>query len=362
MGDVYPRLRLAAVQAAPVWLNREATLEKATDLIREAGAQGANLVGFPESFLPGHPVWFYYYPATSQKSQDFGVELFKNSVEVPGPTTDALCQAAADAGTAVVMGLTERRPNTTGTLFNTQLFIDRRGQIIGKHQKLVPTVGERLVHTGGGGDTQRAVETEWGPISGLCCAENSNPLAVAVLASEYTRIHVACWPNHFIPAWSGMVETSLLASRNIAYTCKCFVISACGTNSPEMVEALAATQQDRAFLLDPANSGGSAIVDPFGHVIAGPLPGDQEGIVYADVDLDLTVRGHMVHDFGGHYNRSDVFQLLVNNARPPLVAHGPLVEMRESGAAATEPLTDGRSAVLRQVAPPALDAPAARDG
>jgi nitrilase len=155
MGDEFPTVRLAAVQAAPVWMERDATIEKACALIREAGAAGAQLVGFPENFVPGHPNWIYFHPVTSPKAFGFSVELYKNSVEIPSAATDELCRAAAEAGVYVVMGLTERRPNQTGTLFNTQLFIDRHGTIVGKHQKLVPTIGERVVHTGGAGATLR---------------------------------------------------------------------------------------------------------------------------------------------------------------------------------------------------------------
>lgn len=343
MGDTYPRLKLACVQAAPVWLNREATVEKACRLIREAGANGADVIGFPENFIPGHPVWFYFYPATSKKSMDLAVELFKNSVEIPGPETEALCHAAAEASACVVMGLTEKRPTTTGTLFNTQLFIDRRGHIIGKHQKLVPTIGERLVHTGGAGDTQQVIMTEFGPISGLCCGENSNPLAVAVLAAQYTRVHVASWPNHFIPDYAGMCESSLLASRNIAYMCKCYVISSCSTNSPEMIERLAAAEADRAFLLDPTKTGGSTIINPRGDAIAGPLDGNTEGILYAEADLEATIRGRFVHDFGGHYNRADVFRLLVNSASPALLRNLPEQE--------NPPETRGSTGTLHTQAP-----------
>ncbi len=319
MGDVFPKLRLAAVQAAPVWLNREATLDKACALIREAGAGGADLVGFPENFIPGHPVWYYFHPATSTRSMDFAVELYANSVEIPGPHVDRLREAAAEAGVFVVMGLTERRPNQTGTLFNTQLFIDRRGNVVGKHQKLVPTIGERIVHMGGSGSTLRTFPSEFGPVSGLCCGENSNPLAVAVLAAEYTRIHVASWPNHFIPGYWGMCESSLIASRNVAYMCKCFVVSAAATNSPEMIERLPLAEGDREFLLDADKTGGSVIIDPRGIVIAGPMHGSKEGILYADVDLEATVRGRLVHDFGGHYNRADVLRLMVSDAEQELL-------------------------------------------
>jgi aliphatic nitrilase len=313
MSDKLAKLRLAAVQAAPIYMNKAATVEKACRLIREAGEKGADYVGFPENFIPGHPVWFYYHPATSKKSMDLAVELFNNSVEIPSPEVDAICQAAADARTFVVMGLTERKANTTGTLYNTQLFIDRRGQIVGKHQKLVPTIGERIVHTGGCGDTQGVVMSEYGPVSGLCCGENSNPMAVSLLAAQYTRIHVANWPNHFIPGYLTMGDNALLASRNVAYMCKCYVISACGTNSPEMIELLAANEEDKKFMKEPIQSGGSAIIDPIGRIIAGPLAGNEEGILCADVDLEATIRARVVHDFGGHYNRADVFRLQVND-------------------------------------------------
>ncbi len=141
--------KLAAVQAAPVWLNRDATIEKACRLIHDAGKAGADIIGFPENFIPGHPVWYYFYPATSEKSMSLATKLFQNSVEIPSPATDMLCRAAAQADIHVVIGLTERVSGTTGSLYNTQLFINASGQIVGKHQKLVPTIGERLVHMGG---------------------------------------------------------------------------------------------------------------------------------------------------------------------------------------------------------------------
>jgi aliphatic nitrilase len=318
MVDELGKLRLAAVQAAPIYLNKSATVEKACRLISDAGEKGADFVGFPENFIPGHPVWFYYHPATSRKSMDLAVRLFNNSVEIPSPEIDAICQAAADARTFVVMGLTQRRAFTTGTLYNTQLFIDKRGQIVGKHHKLVPTIGERIVHAGGSGETQGVVMSEYGPVSGLCCGENSNPMAVALLAAQYTRIHVANWPNHFIPGYLTMGDNALLASRNVAYMCKCYVISACGTNSPEMIEIIAANDEDKKFMQESNQSGGSAIIDPIARVIAGPLAGNEEGILYADVDLEATIRARVVHDFGGHYNRADVFRLDLNDRPGPL--------------------------------------------
>jgi nitrilase len=314
-----PTARLAAVQAAPEWLDRKASVEKACALIIEAGANGANIVGFPENFIPGHPVWYYFYPATSEKSTDFATRLFQNSVELPSEDSEALCAAAARAGINVVMGLTERVPGTTGTLYNTQLFIDSTGHITGKHQKLVPTIGERLVHAGGRPDTQITFTSEFGNIGALACGENSNPLAVAMVAGAYPTVHVASWPNHFIPEYCGMRESSLLVSRNIAYTCKSFVISSCGVNSETMIRELASSAEHETFLRDPDKSGGTCIVAPSGDIIAGPMDGDQEGILYADVDFVECIRGRYVHDVSGHYNRTDVYQLRINNEPSELI-------------------------------------------
>src|SRR5450755_3398852 len=178
MGDIYEPVRVAAVQAASVFLDREGSTEKACRLIREAGAHGARIIGFPEGFIPAHPVWYHHHAATGAIANKLAVELFKNAVEIPGLETAALGEAARDANAYVVVGVCEKLPNTTGTMFNTQIYFGPDGAIIRKHQKIMPTVGERLVHMGGYGDTFGAFQTEFGPMSGLICGENSNPLAV----------------------------------------------------------------------------------------------------------------------------------------------------------------------------------------
>jgi len=356
MGDEYPRLRLAAVQAAPVWLDRDGSVDKACALIAEAGRGGADIAGFPENFIPGHPVWYYYHAATSERSQQFAVELFRNAVEIPSPATGKLCAAAAAAGINVVMGLTEKCPGTTGTLYNTQLYIGRDGRILGRHRKLVPTVGERLVHAPGEAAAQGAVRCDFGPVSGLICGENSNPLAIAALCAQYPYVHVASWPNHFIPAWCGMPETSLLASRNVAYMNKCYAISACGMNSDEMRSVLPLTDEDAAFLADPAAAGGSAIIDPYGGVAAGPVDGSAERILYADTDPVMMIRGRLVHDFAGHYNRPDIFQLQVRTRHEPLLAFTGPAGTGEGGWHAG-PVTAGPSAGEARADRPAPEVP-----
>jgi hypothetical protein len=146
--DVYPTVRAAAVQAAAVFLDRERTTAKACELIREAGRNGARIIGFPEGFIPAHPVWFRFHPGTGRVATQLSVELFKNAVEIPGPEIDELRRAAAEAEAYVVVGVCEKQPNTIGTLYNSQVFLGPSGEYLGKHQKLMPTVGERLVHAG----------------------------------------------------------------------------------------------------------------------------------------------------------------------------------------------------------------------
>ena len=169
MDNKYPQIRTAAVQTAPAFLDREGTVEKACHLIQEAGANGANLVVFPECFISGFPYWYRFYPATHPLCIHFNHELFKNAVEIPSKSTERLCQAAKKANIYVIMGLNERRPDLLGTIYNTQLFIHRNGSILGKHQKLMPTDLERMVHGLGDGSTLRVFPTEYGAVGGLCC-------------------------------------------------------------------------------------------------------------------------------------------------------------------------------------------------
>lgn len=317
MGDDYGTVKVAAVQAASVFLDREASVEKACRLIREAGKNGARVIAFPEGFIPAHPVWYHHHAATGAVANKLAVELFKNSVEIPGPQTEALGRAARDANAYVVMGVCEKLPNTTGTMFNTQIYFGPDGSIIRKHQKIMPTVGERLVHMGGYGDTFGAFQSEFGPMSGLICGENSNPLAVFALIAEGTRIHVMSWPNHFPTSGDPLRNRVAIDSQAFAQMSKAFVISACGTVDDRMIEMLKPSPEAEKFLRNPDCCGGTLIVDPLSRIIAGPM-GAEEGILYAECNLDLGIQMKLRHDFAGHYNRPDIFQVHVNRAAPQL--------------------------------------------
>jgi len=310
-------VKVAAVQAASVFLDREGSVEKACRLIREAGQNEAQLIAFPEGFIPTHPVWYHHHPATSAISNKLAVELFKNSVEIPGPQTAALCEAARDVDAYVVIGVCEKRPNTFGTMYNTQLWIGPDGVLLGKHQKIVPTVGERLVHTGGYGDTFGAFQTEFGPASGLICGENSNPLAIFALTAEGTRIHVMSWPNHFAIKGDPIRKRVANDSKAFAQMSKAFVVSACGTVDEDMIKKLELSPEGEDILRNPDVCGGSVIVSPNRHILAGPM-GPEEGILYAECNLELGIKMKLRHDFAGHYNRADIFQLQLNRSVPRL--------------------------------------------
>ena len=349
MGDAYQVVKVAAVQAASVFLDREGSTEKACRLIREAGAAGARVIGFPEGFIPAHPIWYHHQPATSAVANRLAVELFKNSVEIPGPEIDALRAAARDARAYVAIGVCEKLPNTLGTMFNTQVYLGPDGTLLGKHQKIMPTVGERLVHTGGYGDTFGAIQTEFGPMSGLICGENSNPLAVFALTAEGTRIHVMSWPNHFPTSGDPMRHRVSVDSQAFAQMSKAFVVSACGAVDERMIEMLEVGPEGEKFLRNPDCSGGSVIVAPNSRIIAGPMT-DGEGILYADCNLELGIQMKLRHDFAGHYNRPDIFQLHVNRTAPRLYnVYGPDDAARLAGAPPTPPL---QAPPQRLTAPP----------
>src|SRR5215467_14459673 len=343
MGDTYGVVKVAAVQAASVFLDREGSTEKACRLIRQAGRNGARVIGFPEGFIPAHPVWYHHHSATGAISNRLATELFKNAVEVPGPETAALGEAARDANAYVVMGVCEKIPNTLGTMFNSQLYFGPDGTLLGKHQKIMPTVGERLVHTGGFGDTFGAFATEFGPMSGLICGENSNPLAVFALTAEGTRIHVMSWPNHFPVSGDLLRDRVAIDARAFAQMSKAFVIAACGTVDEAMIGMLQGGPDAEKFLRDPDCSGGSCIVAPNSRIIAGPM-GNEEGILYADCDLDIGIQMKLRHDFAGHYNRPDIFRLHINRAAPKLYAvHGATeaIEATQPATLATGPQSRG---------------------
>jgi nitrilase len=313
MARQHNTVRLAAIQASPAFLDLNGSVAKAVALIEEAGRNGADIVGFPEGFIPTHPLWYHFHPASSPEAQSFSRRLAINSIDVPGPDLDVICRAARDAGVFVVMGCCEREAGRLGTLYNSLLFIDADGNLVGRHRKLVPTLGERLVHARGDAEGLRAYPTGLGlNVSGLMCGENSNPLAAYALDAQGANVHVASWPSHF-QLGANISDIVQMVTRALAYQMKVFIINAVSVINEQMLHELPVTQLHRDYMAGQGR--GSSIIGPSGEYLAGPM-GNEEGILYADVDRDALVSPKIVQDFAGHYNRFDLLSLSVTRSVP----------------------------------------------
>jgi aliphatic nitrilase len=297
-------VRAAAVQAASPFLDRTAGVDRVIESLEACADEKVQLAVFPESFVPGHPLWLHFWPVNDRRSVDAYQLLFEQAVEVPGPDVDRLCSAAARTGVDAVVGITEKRPGSTGTLYNTQLFISREGRLVGKHQKLVPTVREKIVHAPGGGDTFDTFPMSTARIGGLICGENSNPLAVYGLQALDETIHAASWPPFM--GFKPVAPVVGFVSQSLAYSGHVHVVNAVGLVDDSFFEFMGGDPAPEDLV--PV-TGGSSIVDPFGRFVAGPLPLGEPGMAVADLHLESAVRAKLSHDFTGHYNRFDVFEL-----------------------------------------------------
>jgi nitrilase len=298
-----PMVRAAAVQAEPVILDLDATVAKACDLIREAAQNGAKLVVFPEMFIPTYidgSVWGRGLAMFgSKRATSAFLRLWENSVEIGDASTERLRQAARENGVTVAMGLNEKT-NGSRTLYNTILYIAEDGAILGKHRKLVPTHHERMVHGFGDGSTLKVFETAAGRIGGLICWENWMPLARYALYAQGEQIHLA--PTAFDE------EMGVVNARNTAFEGGVFVVSVSIVLRKANYPADFEFDEELAAAGEFTNAGGSCIVAPDGRLLAGPL-WKQEGILYADLDLNETLGAGQLLDTVGHYARPEVLGL-----------------------------------------------------
>ena len=305
--------KIAVVQAAPVVLNREATVSKACELIAKAGRSGARLVVFPEAFIPTYPDWVWRIPPGQHRVlADMYAELLEQSVEIPGPVTEELSQAARRADVYVAMGLNERNANASNaSLYNTLLYIGPEGHLVGKHQKLVPTAPERMVWAQGDGSTLEVYDTSLGKLSGLICWENYMPLARYSLYAWGVQIYLA-------PTWDNG-EPWLSTLRHIAKEGRAYVIGCSMVMRKEDIpDRFDFKAKYYSEVGEWINKGDSAIVSPDGKFVAGPLHAE-EGILYAELD-PRQMRGSKWNlDVAGHYARPDVFRLTVSKEDRPMI-------------------------------------------
>jgi predicted amidohydrolase len=313
MGDTFPKFKAAAIQAAPVFLNREATVEKACRLILEAANRGAQLIVFPEVFIAGYPYW--HRLDNPFRGKKYFRELVKNAVEVPSPATEKLCHCARQANAIVVMGINEKIPETLGTIFNSNLIIDRQGKIIGCHRKLVPTFIEKLTWGGGDGCSLCVYDTDCGKVGTLICGENLNPLARFALLAQGEQVHAANYPGQ--PAGDesnhDIRHTIEIRSAAQSFEGKVFTIAACGVFTQEIADLLGDTEEKKR-MVTKGSIGLSGIFGPNGKFLAGPLDPNEEGMVIAEIDIEQIIEAKLHHDIAGNYNRFDVLSLNINRS------------------------------------------------
>jgi nitrilase len=297
-------VRLAAVQAAYVLMDQKATLSKAVALLEQAASDGAEIVVFPEAFVPGTPIWIDSVPIWDGDA-DWYALLVDQSVIVPGPVTEALGAAARDTGTYVVIGVNEREPHG-GTIYNATLYFGPDGALLGKHRKLMPTGSERTVWGMGDGSTLPVIDTPFGRLSGLICWENYMPLARFHLYAQGVDI----WTAPTLAPGDGWIASM----RHVAREGRCYVV---GVNPCLHVDQIPADFPHRDRIWDKerhgewVEEGNSVIVDPAGEILAGPAR-EEETILTATADLTEVRAARRLFDPTGHYHRPDVFALTVD--------------------------------------------------
>lgn len=313
-------LRAAAVQAEPVILDAAATLEKAATVVGNAADQGADLIVFPEAFVPGYAQWAHSARFDDPKHKAAYARLARNSLRLPAELGPVM-EAASEAQATVVLGVTERDATTPGTLYNTLAVVGPDGSFLGKHRKLVPTHHERTVYGYGGGETLRAFEVGGVRFGGLVCWNNFMPMARQALYQQGIHVYLAPTADD-TEAWQ-------TAMQFIARESRAFVVAPC------LLQRKSSFPDDWELAGDAAwdaenewnERGGSCILAPDGSYLADPVYED-ETILTADLDLDLIAAERQTFDPAGHYGRTDVLKLTVEGLEPlgPEQAPGPVVK------------------------------------
>ncbi|MGD9922726.1 MAG: carbon-nitrogen hydrolase family protein [Pseudorhodoplanes sp.] len=343
--SAFPSFVAAAVHAAPVFLDKAATTRKAVALIREAATAGAELIAFPESFIPAFPVWAAIWAPID--NHEYFVRMAQESVLVDGPEIEAIRAEARRHGVFVSIGFSERSPVSVGGLWNSNIIVGDDGRILVHHRKLVPTYYEKLVWASGDGEGLKVASTRIGSIGALICGENTNPLARYSLMAQGEQIHISTWPALWPtrrPKTGGNFN-NLAANRIRAaahsFEAKAFGIVTAGFMDKPMRDFFVSRDETVAEILDDTPRAASFFVDPTGEQISDALQ-NEEGIVYAKIDLNACVEPKQFHDVVGYYNRFDIFDLSVRRTR-----HRPatFIEDHDAFPAEQNAKSDDRGAV-----------------
>ncbi len=300
-------VRVGVVQASSVLMDLERSVEKACRLIEEAAANGAQLIVFPEAFLAGYPRALTFGCAVGVRRpegrKDWG-RYWRSAISIPSPQMNRLSDVISQASTYVVMGVIERSDHgSQGTLYGTTVYFGPDGEVLGKHRKLKPTASERLIWGEGDGSTLTVIDSPYGKIGGLICWENYMPLARAAMYEKGVSI--------FVTPTADARDTWQATIQHIACEGRCFVLSSIQYMTQEMYPTDLGCYKDLENQPSELCRGGSAIIDPLGRYIEGPLY-HEEGILYADLDLTQIEESRFDFDSTGHYSRPDVFTLTVD--------------------------------------------------
>ncbi len=300
-------IKASVIQASPVLFERDKTIAKACDLIKEAGTKGSNLILLPEAFIPAYPRGFGFGMVVGNRT-DEGRLLWKrywdNAILVPGPEVEILGKACKEANAFTAIGVIEKEDGLRqSTLFCTTLYFDPQGQLMGIHRKLKPTGSERLIWGEGDGSTLPVFSTDIGKIGGLTCWENYMPLARMAMYGQGVELYLAPTADSR-QTWQSTLQ-------HIACEGRCFVLGCNQYVTKSMYPPDIETIEDLENQPEVMCRGGSVIISPFGEVLAGPLF-DKEGILHADLDTSEITKAKLDFDVVGHYARPDIFQLTIN--------------------------------------------------
>ena len=311
-------ITVAAAHVAPLLMDAAASAEKAAAWIAKAGAAGVELLVFPEVFLPGFPYWINCYPPLLQAGLNRAYQ--DQSVEMSGPEVNIIREAARQHGVAVIMGASERREGGR-TCYNSAIFIESDGNLLGVHRKLQPTYAERYIWGQGDGSTLSVHAMKSARVGALACWEHTMNLARQALVEQQAEIHAGLWPSLSTLAGFEQVANQQIEAmmKNHALTGQCFVICAASPVTQQMLDFM--EQQLGPQQLMTTGGGWTAIIHPFTPLLAGPVIGNEEQLAIAQIDLDQLKDVKLWVDSTGHYARPEVLQLLFDRRPKSTVSY-----------------------------------------
>ncbi|MGN0286913.1 MAG: carbon-nitrogen hydrolase family protein [Atopobiaceae bacterium] len=295
---IYPKYKVAAVQAAPVYLDLDASVDKAIGIIEEAAKNGAKLIGFPEGYLPGY-CWFAFLGRALDYVPRFYHQLYMNAIECPSSALSKLSQAARDNDIYICIGSSEK---DEGSLYLTQWWFDNKGNLMGKHRKMRVSVAERLVWGDGQGSMMPVFKTPLGNLGGCQCWEHDVPLDKAAMNGQNEQVHVASWPGYY---------DDDIASKAYAISTGTFVLMSSSVYDDRTYKLLCTDEdgnleEDRLAYFKTLKQGHTAIIGPDGNLVSDYVPSGEEGIAYADIDLEDIIDQKYLFDPAGHYSNQSL--------------------------------------------------------